>query len=255
MPSFLRAITSRVLVAVPAWQWALGLAAGVFFALIGALGSDRAPLLPRLAFWVPLLLLGMLCGGFIDEATMGRRFVRTHVLIRWSVLTLAITTPMILAAWLLARLLFGAANASLENIAWATTVISGAMTALMLFVNKPGEETVAAPAQAGPAAFLARLPPPLRQAKVWAVSAEDHYLRVHTSAGETLILMRLADALRELQGIAGAQVHRSWWVAREAVIGVRQEGRKRVLVVGATLAVPISRPNVRALEEMGWFAV
>jgi len=33
---------------------------------------------------------------------------------------------------------------------------------------------------------------------IYAVSAEDHYLRVHTSLGETMVLMRLADAVRQL---------------------------------------------------------
>jgi DNA-binding LytR/AlgR family response regulator len=73
--------------------------------------------------------------------------------------------------------------------------------------------------QAGPQPpkFLERLPLKLRGAEVWAVEAEDHYLRLHTSKGQDLILMRLADAVAELEGIEGAQVHRSWWVARDAI--------------------------------------
>ena len=51
-------------------------------------------------------------------------------------------------------------------------------------------------------------------AELYAIESEDHYLRVHTSAGQELILMRLADAVRELAGVEGLQTHRSWWVAR-----------------------------------------
>ncbi|MEM9054360.1 MAG: hypothetical protein AAGB16_03460, partial [Pseudomonadota bacterium] len=46
--------------------------------------------------------------------------------------------------------------------------------------------------------FLERLPVKYRTANLYAVSSEDHYLRVYTSLGEELILMRLADAVREL---------------------------------------------------------
>ena len=52
---------------------------------------------------------------------------------------------------------------------------------------------------AAPARFLARLPARLSGAALLAVQAEDHALRLHTSKGEDLILMRLADALVELK--------------------------------------------------------
>ena len=57
----------------------------------------------------------------------------------------------------------------------------------------------ASPATA-PAAFpfADRLPVKLRAGIIYAVSAEDHYLRVHTSLGETMVLMRLADAVRRI---------------------------------------------------------
>ena len=65
--------------------------------------------------------------------------------------------------------------------------------------------------------FLDRLPLRLRGATIRAVQAEDHYLRLHTDRGSDLILMRLSDAVSELEGLEGARTHRSWWVAREAV--------------------------------------
>jgi hypothetical protein len=38
--------------------------------------------------------------------------------------------------------------------------------------------------------------------------------------------MRLSDAVAELEGIEGAQTHRSWWVAKMAVEGAqRGDGR------------------------------
>jgi DNA-binding LytR/AlgR family response regulator len=96
------------------------------------------------------------------------------------------------------------------------------------------------------------LDPALRGAEVYAVASEDHYLRVYTSVGSALILMRLSDAIAELDGIEGAQVHRSWWVARNAVEGVRREDRRTLLILKGGAVAPVSRPNVMALRAAGW---
>ena len=42
---------------------------------------------------------------------------------------------------------------------------------------------------------------------------EDHYVRVFTDAGESLILLRLSDAMAEVRDVPGLQIHRSHWVA------------------------------------------
>ena len=99
--------------------------------------------------------------------------------------------------------------------------------------------------------FLDRLPVKYRGASLWAVSSEDHYLRVHTDRGEELILMRLADAVRELAGAEGVQVHRSWWVAKDGVADTRRENGKLVLVLRSGTEVPVSRTYLPAAREAG----
>ena len=99
--------------------------------------------------------------------------------------------------------------------------------------------------------FLDRLPVKFRRAELWAISSEDHYLRVYTNLGEELILMRLADAVRELDGAAGVQVHRSWWVAKEGVSDARRDNGKLVLVLKNGTDVPVSRTYQAAAREAG----
>ena len=65
--------------------------------------------------------------------------------------------------------------------------------------------------------------------------------------------MRLADAVAELEGLEGAQVHRSWWVARDAVVGVtRGDGRATLTLKGGVTA-PVSRRYAPALRKAGWY--
>jgi DNA-binding LytR/AlgR family response regulator len=84
------------------------------------------------------------------------------------------------------------------------------------------------------------------------VEAEDHYLRLHTSKGQDLILMRLADAVAELDGIEGAQVHRSWWVAREAITDAKRGDGRATLTLRDGAEVPVSRTYAGMLRERGW---
>jgi DNA-binding LytR/AlgR family response regulator len=106
---------------------------------------------------------------------------------------------------------------------------------------------------APPARLLERLPARLRGAEIHAVEAEDHYLRLHTSKGSDLILMRLSDAISELEGLEGAQTHRSWWVARQAVQGARRLDGRAVLELPGGVKAPVSRRYARVLKAEGWF--
>ena len=86
-----------------------------------------------------------------------------------------------------------------------------------------------------PARFPDRLPFKLRGAAIRAVQSEDHYLRIHTDRGSDLILMRLSDALDELEGLEGAQTHRSWWVAgTPCATSSRGDGRATLTLDGGS---------------------
>lgn len=99
--------------------------------------------------------------------------------------------------------------------------------------------------------FMDRLPPKYRRAELHAITSEDHYLRIYTSLGEELILMRLADAIRELESADGMQVHRSWWVAREGIRDVTRDNGKPVLILPGGAEVPVSRTYQKAAKEAG----
>ena len=85
------------------------------------------------------------------------------------------------------------------------------------------------------------------------MEAEDHYLRLHTSLGQDLILLRLADAIAELEGLEGAQTHRSWWVAKTAVASAERGDGRATLTLKDGAEVPVSRGYARQLRAAGWF--
>jgi hypothetical protein len=87
--------------------------------------------------------------------------------------------------------------------------------------------------------FLSRLPAGVKGELV-CIRMEDHYLRVVTRQGEALILMRMRDALGELQDYPGLQVHRSWWVAVDAIARLARTGRRLEVVLNTGVRAPVS---------------
>lgn len=98
--------------------------------------------------------------------------------------------------------------------------------------------------------FFRRIPPVLGR-ELLALQMEDHYLRIHTALGSDLILLRLRDALSELGPERGLQVHRSWWVAREAVASAERDGQRLHLVLRNGMKVPVSKSFREQAREAG----
>lgn len=229
--------------------------AGVFLALIGAFGTNAIPFGARVAYWVGLCLAGAIVGTGVTQfiGRDGRADARPWL---YGALTvIGITLPFTVVVWLVSELTFNgrphAENLSVYLV--PVFIVTTAMTALNFLVQREPPQTHAAPASAVAPRFLDRLPAKLRGAELFAVEAEDHYLRLHTSRGQDLILMRLSDAVAELEGIEGAQTHRSWWVAKDAVEAARRGDGRATLQVKGGVEAPVSRAYAKALRAAGWF--
>ncbi len=91
--------------------------------------------------------------------------------------------------------------------------------------------------------------PMAKRGQLICLQMDDHYLNVMTDKGEHLLLMRFKDALSKLEHYDGFQTHRSWWVAKEAVVETKKEGRKLILIMQNGTEVPVSQTylaNVKA---------
>lgn len=249
---------------------AVMVAIGVVLALIGPFGSFEASFPTRLAYWVGLGLAGYACyrplGWAVERAGAG---LDLPVWLLWVFACLIATVPMSLVVIGLDRLPRGLPLPGFEALVTYygyVLVIGGIVTLVFFLIERAGAtqphvavpqpvpastsvETMPQPTSS--ARFLDRLPPHLGTDLI-ALEMEDHYVRAHTVLGSELILMRLRDAMAELDGIAGQQVHRSWWVARHAVEDVRRDGRNLRLVLPGGLEAPVARANVAALKEQGW---
>lgn len=96
--------------------------------------------------------------------------------------------------------------------------------------------------------FLRTLAPELGHELI-SLTTHDHYLEVVTRAGQGKILKRMADAVVELGTYPGMQIHRSHWVAFDAVERLERDGRKLQVMLSDGRSLPVSRPNAAPLAE------
>ncbi len=239
---------------------AVAAAAGVFLTYTGAFETGEAPFSLRLAYWLGVMLGGAAWGQVC--ALMLRRHVDPddRPWLSVAALTALISGPLTVGVWAVTGLVFTGQLyplRALPLLLGPVVAITLTLSAINIFLGRVVQTHAPAPGP-GPAAtpsapFLARLPPRLRGARLIAVEAEDHYLRLHTDRGSDLILLRLSDALRELEGLEGAQTHRSWWVARDAVRDVARGDGRATLTLDGGLQAPVSRRHGRALRAAGWY--
>jgi LytTr DNA-binding domain len=227
-------------------------AAAIFLTISGAFNSSSYGLGVGFAYWIVLLLLGYVWGSFIAERVISHRRTPEPLWIRVLIISVLITIPFSAVVAVASTVAFGAhfTPAAIPMLLLSVFVVSLVMTALNVLIENAVHPVTHA--QPSPPKFLERLPLKLRGSEVWAVEAEDHYLRLHTSKGQDLILLRLADAVAELEGIEGAQVHRSWWVARDAITDAKRGDGRATLTLKDGAEVPVSRTYAGLLRERGW---
>lgn len=120
-------------------------------------------------------------------------------------------------------------------------------------LHMPASAGVQAPVtepEAEAVALRARLPAHL-DGEILALKAEDHYVRIYTTRGDTLVHHRFRDAVADLAGVDGLQVHRSFWVRRSAISRRYTEGHGHFLQLQNDLRVPVSRSYHHVLRVVG----
>lgn len=219
----------------------LGLVAG----LTGPFGTFETLSLPlSVLYW---LLVALLTGGI---GTFGAVFAEALTLrgragpaARIAVMALGAALPVTLAVLALSALFFQASRSPAPGAATLFVYCLGVSLAVFVVL-----ELVVAPSMARPGTgtapaapeILKRLPPAARGA-LSHMSMADHYVEIHTERGHAMVLMRLSDAIKETRGTDGLQIHRSHWVARDAVRGFKRENGRTMLELKDGTCLPVSR--------------
>lgn len=204
-------------------------------------------------YWTGLMGFGWLCAFIIRDA-MEKRLPGWPPFPFYALMSAAISVPMtgaVLAVQLLRGETFPPIAVPIVFV--SVWVISAGVTFVGYLQERSEKSKNPEPVAEAGRALLDKLPPKLQRAAVLALESEDHYLRVHTDAGDALILMRLSDAMAAVEALDGAQTHRSWWVARTAVDNVSRGDGRATLALRNGVTAPVSRTYSPKLREAGWY--
>ena len=222
----------------------------------GPFGShSHFSLIGRVLFWAPVLAVGVFLSigvrGFV-HGKLGLTDFRRGAVLATALVCLLICPPL----FLLVSTLFSGNQpplAQFQEIVLLVASVSLGVCSLSMAVVEPPQPDMDVPELAVQSApdsrLLHRLDPELRGA-LWAISVRDHYVDVLTERGTTSLLMRFSDAMAEA-GVAGAQVHRSHWVAWDAVEAPVAEGTRLFLQLKSGARVPVSKNHRLKLELHG----
>lgn len=243
------------------WRaWTFELAGWAFVgAVLGAVGPFGSffndVLIVRVGYWLALSLFsGLLIGFWVRKVWPVTRRRRIPIWV-W-VPGLALFIALIAAPF--ARWLAVALWPRLpDHVGWGewfgqAFLLELAFLSIYVAVRSRMTPTPAVPS-ASDAPILKQLPARLGR-DVICLQMEDHYVRIHTPRGSTLVLSPLGRAIEAVGDLEGLQVHRSWWVARRAVVGVAYDGRNLKLRLTGGIEAPVARSQVARLKAAGWLS-
>jgi hypothetical protein len=156
--------------------------------------------------------------------------------------------PVLGTVWLADGLAagFGSGGAGIGTLAaYVAPSVIGVTVAVNAYIEVQGRQVpdVVAPWPRGDVAVTVlqgKLPHHLGR-EIVALRAQDHYLEVTTPKGSCMVLMRLGDAVRDLEGLNGMQVHRSWWINLAHIARVEKGGNGPEVVLTTGARVPVGR--------------
>ena len=230
------------------------LALGVLLGFAGPFGGDPPLSQPvRYAFWVGMVFAGYAAALAAEKLVPQTSWLRSEMRLGAVVIGSALPLTFV-AAWAISLVRPGHALGPLQLLALfgPVAVVQLAIVLTLLRPSSPslppqpseGRTSCGATSQA----LLSRLPNRLGN-DVVALEAEDHYLRVHTALGSDLILMRLSDAIAAIGPDLGLQVHRSWWVAHDAISEFVRSKQRTYLKLTNGLLVPVGRTYSAAVRS------
>ncbi|MEL6519046.1 MAG: LytTR family DNA-binding domain-containing protein, partial [Pseudomonadota bacterium] len=220
--------------------WASLSGVSLLIGFIGPFGTfDDLPLLSRLAYWL-IVCPATFWVGFLPAALGFAAAERAGVgaLPALILSALASSVPVTLLLAGMHHLVFSQpfwreVLTLFPYIAIVSVAVIGVFDQLVAGRAAPPSSPATTPS------WLEHLPDHLGRDLI-VLQAQDHYVMAETPRGQALIRACLRDAEAAL-GPYGLRVHRSWWVARDAIDAYTYRGGAPVITLRTGREVPVGR--------------
>ncbi len=235
---------------------------GLVLGLFGPFGTFAIPATPRILYWFGFVLIGYVIfrpmtvlGRWMSDAMNIHGIIGSALALVIAAAPMTVLVAFALSGFRLARALAWQGIGELYFDVWLIGFLINGF--FMLTFRQNRAESDAIPVSL-PHDLTGSTKPPFAErlspsfGPLLALNSEDHYVRAFSPSGSELILIRLRDAIAELGDVDGMQVHRSWWVARDAAAKITRKGRTAAIILTNEQIVPVARENVVRLKAAGW---
>ena len=234
-------------------NWAVPVVASFFMGITGPFGSYEAiETIPRFLFW------SAVCWFYFALLLIAARLVERwahsfSLTVRRIILVIGITTVGAPFVCEFAHIAYGEHLHTAESYIrcwWQSFGIILAVATIDALVLDSTEEPPAAPIRPK---FFDRLSLATQNDDVVCLSADNHHVVVVMQSGATeRILIRLSDAVAEMDGVDGFMIHRSHWVCAACARSGLRRGGKDLLVLSTGAELPVSAKYKPVLEAAGF---
>jgi DNA-binding LytR/AlgR family response regulator len=87
-----------------------------------------------------------------------------------------------------------------------------------------------------------------KQGALISISAQDHYVEIVTTGGRHLERLTMKEAVARAPEGDGIQVHRSHWVALEAIVRLEKSGGGHSVVLTNGARLPVGQPRLADVQ-------
>ncbi|MEM8578016.1 MAG: LytTR family DNA-binding domain-containing protein [Pseudomonadota bacterium] len=237
----------------PALIVAIVAALTLMVAITGPFGTyEHGNLWPRLTYWSVANGAAVAIAFSLKFAVRGLLRTRQFWIGELNIIvgTTLVFTPF-LYAW--TRFCFPTiSRAALDPVMMGGNVLLICMLISALRYGLPYLMTLTgAPVPVQPLPRLVDRVPEAVRGPVLRLEAEGHFVLIVTRQGKARVRLRLSDAVREMDPIPGHHVHRSHWVAADAITGASDDTARSWLYLANGDQVPISRTYKPDLQRAG----
>ena len=227
----------------------LSLAIFLCCAISGPFGTyERLHLIERLLFWAPLIIVAHFTVGLSHKVAIEVLRDRSHL---YAGAISAVLFSLFYAPFVYIYSRIGPFSNAHSDTTFTYVAVIVLCFALILCVavvivqyNKADE--VAMPRLYG------RLPEGTT-GRIMRLTVRDHYVIVCLDTGqEHRLLMRLADAVDEMEHVEGFLTHRSHWVAKESIHTAGKRDAREFLRMTCGAEVPVSKTYRSNVEQAGF---
>ena len=205
---------------------------GSFIGFLAPFGMDAIALHIRISFWILICGVGFViykpCIRFIEVKLKDSKL---PYLVRIGLSTTLASIPTTFVLVAVNMLFFGIDNNWFDEAIrlLPKVLLIGLMISAVSILKNTAED----------------------QKQALEASQKDKQQLENKLSKDHLILMRFKDALALLEHTAGLQVHRSWWIAIDAVKQVEKKDRKWQLRLSNDELVPVSKTYLSDVKAAG----